>query len=163
MAAEGHPGVPVRALLWFGLEAEGERARPLPVLSAMVAGQLDEHDTERLADALCTGRVRHVFTTETFDAWGWFALYVLPITRVLHVPVTVDVRGDRAAIERVLSLPFAADLTLMVRASESADYLDLLRSRDQLSVGVRFDTISFTVERGVRTRPADFASDTEEP
>jgi hypothetical protein len=144
-----HPGR-VRGKLWFGPEVEGALAVARP-LTAFVAGKL----TVKQQEFLSARRVSHLFITEEFNAWSH--LPALLATVAQDVPVTVATRPGKLA--KVLRLPYAWRVRVVVRACEAAPWTQLLRAQDAVSVGVPYDLFTFDVARGVRSTPDQYTQD----
>lgn len=146
-----------KAAVWYGREVEGSLAcstTPTAFIDkALTADQMRDLDAK-----LVWREVSHVFLTEGFSDWDWFADRLLPACDASNVVITVaTMSGPR--VEWLLGLDFSAKIRLMVRASFDAPWVSKLRPGDQVSVGVPYDMLTWEVEDGVRSKPADYEGD----
>lgn len=142
--------------LWFGVEVEGPR---VGTFTAFVTDALNARDLH----VLRVSGVEHVFLTESFEAWGWFAVDLLPAIGDVPVTVARDVRTvhDEAKLLALLSSEVAARLSVVVRVV--APWLARLRPSDMVSLGVPYSLTTWRVSDGVVTQPHQYLDDATAP
>lgn len=145
-----HPaGIDPAAKLWWGPEVENDRRG---LLTAFVAGRLDGSEIARVErDA------QHVFITETFLDLDWVQRFLAPHLRP-GVPMTVARFADPRTVQAFLAHDLAERARLVVRVH--APWANLLRARDEVSVGVPYRMHTFRMKDGIRVIPSHYASDT---
>jgi hypothetical protein len=147
--------------LWFGLEVEG-RLRSNNLWTAFINAPLEEPELRRLEKSLKKGETKHLFICEDFGGdlhWMWFETVLLKLSTGL--PITIARRPSTLEIAFVKKQEWAYRVSLMVRASETADWMTLLQPGDQISVGIPYDLTTWRVSDGVVTKPADYEGDSE--
>jgi len=144
-----------RAAVWYGVEVEGKHALGAP--TAFIDRWPMESDLIDLLGRLRWREVTHVFLTENFVDFASFAEEILPCCLSERAKVTIATMPDR--VLGLLNLSWVAAASLMVRATMDAGWVRRLRAGDQVTVGVPYDLVTWTVEDGVITVPADYLGD----
>lgn len=129
-------------------------------MTAFISAALDYGESSDLSRRIACCEVQHIFLTELFGDWDWFSGFLLVIIDGLPVTVARWGVGGGLSIEEVFARPeVAARVSLMVRADDRARWVALLRPGDQVSVGLPYDLLTFSVRDGVRTTPDQYKDD----
>jgi len=152
--AGDHIGVTKRAL-WYGLEVEGPQClgRPTAFLDAWPGPD----DLRDILGRIDWAEVTHIFLTENFEAFDQFEEALLSACVGGQVAITIGTFPHR--VERLLNLYWIRSARLMVRANMEARWIRMLRKDDQVSVGLPYDLVTWSVDSGVRSVPEDYAGD----
>lgn len=139
---------------WCGIEVEGrEKGKPTVFIAEKV------EDIEELIIQL-VAYAEQIFFTETFSDWVWYAEKVFPRIAYRALPVFISVLPQN--VEGVLyqrrTWSAYKHASLLVRVF-GASWLNRLEPHDQISVGVPYDLVTFTIDQGVVTKPHEYEED----
>lgn len=138
---------------WLGREVEGQLAAKA-LLTVFVARQLLDEQVDRIREY----EIEHIFFVEGFAAKDWFAAWdwardvLLP--RFPKADVTVALRPHELDFRSSI-----AEMRVVVRALENADWIDMLLPGDEVSIGQQYDLATWKMSDGVRTVPSDYQGD----
>jgi len=137
--------------LWFGIECEGVMSG---MLTAFVAAKLNEGKL----DILKSKFVSHIFMTELFSDWEWFAEVLLPIAEETRASLTVAIPPEK--VNDMLSLPFADKIRLMIRVNiPTFHWFKMLRGTDEISIGAPYTLAVAARDAFIISEPSDYISD----
>lgn len=154
-----HIGVD-RAAVWYGREVEGQLAKGEPVPTVFIDAVPHPNQFREIVGRLEWKELHHIFLTENFSDWDWFADNVLPVLDSQPEQlyrITIGTAPERLPF--LLGLDFIHRCTLMVRVDMKADWIHKLRPQDQITVGVPYKLTTWLVSDGVRTEPDDYLDD----
>lgn len=156
---ELHPSTTIGkdSRFWYGVEAEGSNRGKQSIYIAEKVE--DEEEFERLISAI-VAYADQIFLVEAFSHWIWYAEHVFPRIAYRALPLYISVMPNR--VDSVCryreSFPAYKHAHLIVRVY-GAQWLRDLKGTDQVSVGVPYDLVSFSVDQGTKTSPRDYSGD----
>ena len=136
------------ARLWFGVEVEGTRCG---MNTAFIADELQGTEVVRLRSS----RVEQWFFTETFRSWSWYLTHLDAPRPAL---VTAGVMAQDAAEFLKFRDSMLKHVRVIVRVFD-APWSVLLKSTDQVSVGIPYDMVTFGSQAGMLTKPYHYEKD----
>lgn len=143
--------LPPNARVWYGREVEG-RLKSTRLETAFVTERMTFDEMAEFAKVAPA----HLFITEEFTDWEWFARSLLPVH---DGPITIGVEAtDCERLREIKIATWSHRVRVMLRFWGPAT-LDLLGRDDEVSVGKPFDLLTFRAGDGVRTVPGEYGDD----